>query len=239
MPEDTAGATSATDSASQDAQPQAQDSAGTGQGDGAQGGTGAHSPAPGEDRSAEAMLADAVGADGEGGKDSTGDDPAAQLRKIQADYAKLQRQSRTWETRAKENADKAKAHDAYVDSQKTEQQKLQEERDAAKEEARTERTARLRLLAAANYELPPSMIDHLAGATEDEINTSAESLAAAINERAAILAAAQDKATGQPRNGAANLRPVESMRPGALPASDNKPQDPNAWLRGQLTAKRQ
>jgi hypothetical protein len=239
MPEDTAGAGSATDGASQDAQPQGQATGGNAPAGDAQGGTGTHSAAPGDDRSAEAMLADAVGS-GDGADGSGGDDVAAQLKKAQDAYAKLQRQSRTWETRAKENADKAKAHDAYVESQKTEAQKQADALAAAQEEARTERTARRRLLAAANYDLPPSMIDHLAGSTEDEINTSAEQLAAAINERAAVLAAAQDKANGQgqPRNGAQSTRPVESLRPGALPASDNKPQDPNAWLRATLAAKK-
>jgi hypothetical protein len=241
MSED-AGAQSATDGASPDAQPQAQDGAGTGQGDGAPGGTGPHSATPGEDRSAEAMLADAVGSGD--GQDGAGDDPAAQLKKVQADYARLQRQSRTWETRAKENAAKAKDFDAYTESQKTEQQKLADAAAAAEERATRAEQRYLRTMAAAEHDLPVSLIDRLAGVTEEEINASAEQLAAAINERAAVLAAAQAQVAGngqqqgQPRNGTTGYRPVESMRPGALPASDNKPANPNTWLRDQLAAKR-
>jgi hypothetical protein len=240
MSED-AGAGSATGDASTDAQPQGQDAGGTGQGDGAQGGTAPHSP--GEDRSAEAMLADAVGS-GDGVGQDAGDDPAAQLKKVQADYARLQRQSRTWETRAKENAAKAKDFDAYTESQKTEQQKLADAAAAAEERATRAEQRYLRTMAAAEHDLPVSLIDRLAGVTEEEINASAEQLAAAINERAAVLAAAQAQVAGngqqqgQPRNGTTGYRPVESMRPGALPASDNKPANPNTWLRDQLAAKR-
>jgi hypothetical protein len=245
MPED-AGAASATDGASQDAQPQGQGPGGAGGNDSTTpavvGGAGSHSAAPGEDRSAEAMLADAVGSGD--GQDGAGDDPAAQLKKVQADYARLQRQSRTWETRAKENAAKAKDFDAYTESQKTEQQKLADAAAAAEERATRAEQRYLRTMAAAEHDLPVSLIDRLAGVTEEEINASAEQLAAAINERAAVLAAAQAQVAGngqqqgQPRNGTTGYRPVESMRPGALPASDNKPANPNTWLRDQLAAKR-
>jgi len=251
MAEDTAGAASATDSAGSDAQQQGQGAAGAAKGDGTQGGSGAPGAASSAsgagDLDAAGMLADAVNSpegDGDGGDGAEPGDPAARLAKIEADYKKLQRQSRNWEDRAKANAEKAKAHDAYVESQKTEAQKQADALAAAREEARTERTARLRLLAAASYDLPVSMIDHLAGGTEDEINASAEQLAAAINERAAILAAAQAKADGQqngqqqgPRNGGSS-RPVESLRAGALPASGGSPATPNDWIRAAAGNKR-
>lgn len=202
----------------------------------ARGGAGAHGASPAEgDRSAEQMLTDAADGDGDGGK---ADDP---LAKAQAEIDRWKTQARENEKRAKTNAAKAQQYDAYEESQKTEQQKLTDQLTAAQEDARKAHEERFRLLACAHYDLPPELIPHLGGGTEDEINERAEAFAAAINSRAAVLAAAQ----GQAANGqqqavtpSGPMRPVESMRPGALPAGDAKPQDPNAWVRRQLSNKR-
>ena len=187
------------------------------------------------DRSPEELLADAA-ADGDGTEDP--------LAKANAELAKWKQQARDNEKRAKLNAEKAKNYDAYEESQKTEQQRLADQLAAAQREAQDAREDRFRLLAAAQYDLPPSLIAHLGGGTEDEITERAEAFAQAINERAAVLAAAQAQAAAQeqPRNGnGAGFRPVESLRPGALPASDNKPAaNPNEWFRGMLaSSKRQ
>ena len=172
---------------------------------------------------------------------ATTEDP---LAKANAELAKWKQQARDNEKRAKLNAEKAKNYDAYEESQKTEQQRLADQLAAAQREAQDAREDRFRLLAAAQYDLPPSLIGHLGGGTEDEITERAEAFAQAINERAAVLAAAQAQAAAQeqPRNGnGAGFRPVESLRPGALPASDNKPAaNPNEWFRGMLaSSKRQ
>ena len=189
------------------------------------------------DSSAEELLAEAV-------ENGDGDDLATQLAKLQKQNADLKKHNRTWETRAKENADKAKNFDAYEESQKTEFQRVSDQLAAAQKEAQDAREDRFRLLAAAQYDLPPSLIAHLGGGTEDEITERAEAFAQAINERAAVLAAAQAQAAAQeqPRNGnGAGFRPVESLRPGALPACDNRPAaNPNEWFRGMLaSSKRQ
>jgi hypothetical protein len=246
MPETDAGAGSATDSASSDTQTQGTDAGAPGQDNGATGTTGAHSPAPGtDDRSAEDLLADAVNRPGDADGDGKDDDPAERLKKAEADYKKLLRQSRTWEQRAKDNAGKARAHDEYVESQKTEQQKIADRAAAAEERAAKAEAKLARTMAAAAYDIPPSLIDQITGTTEDECNTSAEALAAAINERAELIAAAavkaQAAANGGQQNGARNggsSRPVESLRPAGMPASDNKPQDANAWIRQALTTKK-
>lgn len=184
-----------------------------------------------DDRSPEELLAEAT-------QDGDQEDP---LAKAQAEIAKWKTQARENEKRAKANADKAKNYDAYEESQKTEQQKFAD-RAAAAEQRAAESDARYhRTLAAATYDLPVSMIDLLGTGTEDEINTRAEAFAQAINERAEVIAAAQAQAAAQqqPRNGnGGGFRPVESLRPGALPASDNRPNDPNAWIRHALGAKR-
>jgi hypothetical protein len=179
----------------------------------------------------EELLAEAA-ADGDGAEDP--------LAKAQAEIAKWKAQSREQEKRAKANAAKAQQYDAYEESQKTEQQRLSDQLAAAQREAQDAREDRFRLLAAAQYDLPPSLISHLGGGSEDEITERAEAFAQAINERAAVLAAAQAQAAQQqqPRGGNGFGRPVESLRPGALPASDNKPADPNAWIRQALGSRR-
>jgi len=184
------------------------------------------------ERSPEELLADAAADSGDD------EDP---LAKAQAEVARWKQQARDNEKRAKLNADKAKNYDAYEESQKTEQQRLADQLAAAQREAQDAREDRFRLLAAAQYDLPPGLIAHLGGGTEDEITERAEAFAQAINERAAVLAAAQAQAAQQqqqPRNGNGFGRPVESLRPGALPASDNRPADPNAWIRQALGSKR-
>jgi hypothetical protein len=196
------------------------------------GGAGAHGASPAEgDRSAEQMLTDAAAGDGDGGK---ADDP---LAKAQAEIDRWKTQARENEKRAKTNAAKAQQYDAYEESQKTEQQKLTDQLTAAQEDARKAHEERFRLLACAQYDLPPELIPHLGGGSEDEINERAEAFAAAINSRAAVLAAAQGHAANgqqQPARPPGPMRPVEALRPGALPAGDAKPQDPNAWVRRQL-----
>jgi hypothetical protein len=190
-------------------------------------------------RSPEELLADAAENGDEDFEPGSIEALKAELAKVKASEDKWKRQSRENEKRAKENAPKAQQYDAYVESQKTEQQRLADQLAAAQAEAQRAREDRFRLLAAAQYDLPPSLIDHLGGGTEDEITERAEAFAAAINERAAVLAAAQAQAAAQqqPRNGG-GFRPVESLRPGALPASDNKPADPNAWIRQALNGRR-
>lgn len=231
MPEDaSAGAATATaDQAPTDGQ---QDSGpATGAPD-----TGTPAPTPGvDDRSPEQMLAEALGSDdGDGGTQD-----ADALKTAQAEIARWKKQARDNEKRAKENAQKARDYDTYTESQKSEIQKATERATAGEQEATKWQSLYHRTLACANYDIPLSLIDQIQGSNEDEINASAESLSAAINERAATLAAAQARASG---NGTAQYQspggfrgPVESLRPGALPASDNKPRTPEQWLRDQIS----
>lgn len=198
---------------------------------------GTHAPTPGvDDRSPEQMLAEAVGNGDEGSGDGGQEDA---LKTAQAEIARWKKQARENEKRAKENAQKAKDYDTYTESQKSEIQRATERATAGEQEATKWQSLYHRTLACANYDIPLSLIDQIQGSTEDEINASAEGLSAAINERAATLAAAQAKVNGgaQPyaTNGGGFRGPVESLRPGALPASDNKPRTPEQWLRDQIT----
>lgn len=234
MADDTGGAGNGGEGTSNGAGPDEQQAQGSGPSDGnqgtPQGGTGAHSATPGvDDRSAEDLLTEAVNASD--GGETTGKD---ELAAAKAEAAKWRDMARKQETRAKANAGKAQQFDAYQQSQMTEQQKLAAQLQDAQDRAKQAEGRYHRTLAAATYDLPPSMIDQLGDGTEEEISQRAEMFAAAINEKAAILAAAQAQASGQqqgqrPANG--TQRPVESLRPGGLPASDNKPRDANQWFR--------
>jgi hypothetical protein len=184
-------------------------------------------------RSAEDMLAEAVDAP---------DDDGDPLARATAEAAKWKDVSLKAEARANKAAATAKANAgaaqklaAIEDANKTEIQRatdraVQAEQRAADAEGRYHRT-----LAAAQHEIPPSLIDLITGATEDEITASAEALAAAINDRAGDIAAASARANGlaQPQR-PQSTRPVESLRPGAVPASAPDNNDPNAWIRNAV-----
>lgn len=187
-------------------------------------------PAPGaDDRSAEEMLGEAVGAGDDGAED-----PAKALAKAQADVKKWRELSRKNENTAKQNQEAARRLQELEDANKTELQRatdraVQAEKAAAEAEGRYHRT-----LAAANHDIPPSLIDLISGSTEDEITASAEALAAAINDRAGDIAAASARANGLQPQRPQSTRPVESLRPGAVPASEPDRNDPNAWIRAAV-----
>jgi hypothetical protein len=236
MSEDAAAAAGTADGAAGDA--------GTAAGD-----AGAGPAAGADDRTPEEMLADA--ASGTEGADDDGD-LAAQLRAARAAEQKWKNTVLKAEARANKNADAAKRLQEIEDSQKTELQRATEAQQAAEQRAAEAEGRYHRTLAAATYGLPPTLIDLLSGGTEDEINASAETLAAEINARVADQVAAQlataTQAAGTTGNGAAarsastaagaaaaarGRRPVESMRPGGIPstASAGAVTDANQWLR--------
>ena len=185
------------------------------------------------------MLGAALADDGDD-DDGSSDDPAKQLAAAQREAKKWRDLSRKNETAAKKAlADAQKGAEAarrlaeLEDKDKTESQRNAERATVAEQRAVDAEAKYHRTLAAATYGLPPSLIDRISGASEDEINESAEQLAAAINE------AAEQRATAPRGNGSGNpQRPVESLRPGAIPASNGgSPNDPNALFR-QLMGQR-
>lgn len=101
------------------------------------------------------------------------------------------------------------------EAQKTEQQKLTERATTAEQQLAEVQSANARLMAAAAHNIPPELIEFLGAGSEEEINARAEILA----ERLKATAPAP-----------VNKRPVESLTPGAAPASA-KPADPDAWIR--------
>ncbi|WP_432159068.1 hypothetical protein [Streptomyces sp. bgisy153] len=117
-----------------------------------------------------------------------------------------QAEARKWEQRAKENYDKAKAHDAYVESQKTEAQKLADAKAAAEKQAATAQAEALRWRIAAKNGISDEDAEvFLTGATEETLTRQAERLVALRTPQ-------------QPAASATPQTPVEALRPGALPA---------------------
>lgn len=111
----------------------------------------------------------------------------------------------------------------YEDRDKTELQKAQEAAKQYEQELNATRVANARLMAAAIHNLPPDLIDLLGDGTDEEIDARAKLLAEKLAASAPPPQAERDPSPAQ-------TRPVESLIPGARPASQ-EPEDPNAWLR--------
>ena len=228
MSEDAGAAAGTAEGDTTSAQPQAQDAT------------------PGvADRSAEDMLADAVGSDA--ADDGKAADPAAELAKAQAEAKKWRDMSRQNEKKWKDASPALEELQKIRDSQKTESQRQAEALAAAQKDAAEARQANWRLLAAASHDLDPSLIDDLRGETEEEVSASAERLASAISKRVAEQVASLQAANAAAQNGAQNgaqygqqrqQRPVESMRAGAMPAQTDAPKNASDWFRQQLSGAR-
>jgi hypothetical protein len=102
-----------------------------------------------------------------------GQEPAT----FDAEYVKkLRAQAAQYRTEAKANADAASRLAALEESQKTETQRLLEERDALRAERDQVRSEALRTRVALNKGLPGDLADRLRGATEDEMSEDADRL---------------------------------------------------------------
>lgn len=106
----------------------------------------------------------------------------------------------------------------HEDSQKSEIQRATEQAQTFQQQLAQERETNARLLAAATYGIPPELIDLLGGGSADEISGRAEVLAERLK-------------TTAPAAPAAAQRPVESLTPGAVPASSSGDASPDQWIR--------
>jgi len=170
-----------------------------------------------EDTEAQTMLANAVDA-GEQGKTTTSAgnrsistahtetvSPWDELGSFE-DVKKRLEHARTWETRAKANADAAKKLADLEESQKTEQQKLADRLTAAEQELSGYRVREVRAKAARDAGLDADMGQFL---TENEPET----------------------ALAQAKLLAKKLQPAKAdLKQGARPAAQ-QPESPSAWLR--------
>lgn len=99
-------------------------------------------------------------------------------------------EARKWESRAKQSHAAAKANEDAAkrladleDSQKTEAQKLQEERDKAQKDLADERTARIRAEVANSKGIPAKL---LSGTTQEELEAQADELIRWRGEQATV-----------------------------------------------------
>lgn len=113
----------------------------------------------------------------------------------------------------------AQKHQEFEDAQKSETQKANERAQNFEQQLADERSQNARLLAAATHNIPPELIELLGNGTAEEIGTRAEVLAERL--KAATPAPAPTSA-----------RPVESLTPGAAPASSAGGATPDQWIRG-------
>lgn len=131
-------------------------------------------------------------------------------------------EARKWEARAKENSAAAARLTELENAQKTEAEKTTERLTAAERKAADAELASLRLdvaLDKAPDGMPIAQVRKLAkrltGATREELESDAAELFADF----------------KPAAGASARRPVESLKPGALPAGESGAGDPNEWMR--------
>lgn len=110
----------------------------------------------------------------------------------------------------------AQKYQEVEDAQKTEIQKATERAQNFEQKLADMQATNARLLAAASHNIPPELIDLLGSGTDEEINARAE-----------VLAERLKPATPAP----APQRPVESLTPGAAPASSAADTTPDQWIR--------
>lgn len=112
----------------------------------------------------------------------------------------------------------AQKYTELEDAQKSELQRANERAQTVEQQLADERAQNARLMAAATHSIPPDLIELLGSGTADEINSRAEALAERL--KAAAPAPAPTPA-----------RPVESLTPGAAPASSAGGATPDQWIR--------
>jgi hypothetical protein len=117
----------------------------------------------------------------------------------------------------------AQKYAEFEDAQKSELQKATERATGLEQKLSGLQSANARLMAAATHNIPPDLIDLLGSGTDDEINARAEALAERLKATAPVQAPATQ-------------RPVESLTPGAAPASA-KESSPDDWIR-QMAGRR-
>lgn len=155
----------------------------------------------------------------------------------ESEAAKWRTMSRQHEKTAKANAEAARRLAEIEDAQKSEADRQAERLAAAERRAVEAETARARLLAAAAYNVPAGLLDRLGGSTEDEINEAAQAISEEINAAVEAEVAKRLAATPAPVAPApeparpSRTRPVESLTPGGMPATDEAGVDGNAFLR--------
>ena len=178
---------------------------------------------PEDDAAAQQALADAIAQpEPQDGEDQAHEqnppgpwaDPEAARKEIE----KLRRESAGYRTKLRDAEPQLAEYKKYLDSQKSEQEKLAEAKSAAEAKLAKVMSTNARLTAAATHGIPAELIDLLGTGTTEEIDA-----------RAQLLAKRLTAATTTERP--AGTRPVESLTAGGRPADDPPPLDMDAYLR--------
>lgn len=191
-----------------------------------------------DDEQAQLLLAEAMNSQGgeaseeapsgtPNGKTDPWDDPASARREIE----KLRRESAKWRTQYRQAEPQLAEYQKWLDSQKTEQERLADRLAAAERERDAARLGHARLMAAATYNLPVDLIDFLGDGTDEQIDERAKVLAERLGASAPSTSARAEPARPVQR------RPVEALTPGARPA-DEPPADPNEAFRQFVNSRR-
>ena len=126
------------------------------------------------DKPIEASADNEVTATSEAVAPQTDVEPA---KTFDEDYVKsLRQEAAKYRTQAKDLAEKAKAYDEYLDSQKSEQEKLADQLKQAEEgRAEVEREL-LRMKVASSKNLPGTLVERLRGETVEELEADADNM---------------------------------------------------------------
>lgn len=161
----------------------------------------------------------------------------------QEDPEELKKQLAHWkstaqkhERTARDNSSAAKKLRDIEEANKTELQKAIDAQHDAEARAAAVTSQNARMMAAAANDLDPDLIPFLGDGTSEEINERAVQLAAIVDASARKLV---EQIQGQNGNGSAALgvrqtRPVESLRPGSAPAT-NQPVTHDQMFRQLIT----
>lgn len=129
----------------------------------------------------------------------------AEPQSFDADYVKtLRAQAAKYRTEAKANADAAQRLAALEESQKTETQRLLEERDALRAERDTVQAEAMRARVALSKGLPADLADRLRGSSDEELAEDADRLLALLKPAGPPRFGAVDQGVRPPSGGTAS-----------------------------------
>lgn len=140
--------------------------------------------------------------------------------------------AREQENRAKSNAEKAQAHDAYVESQKTEAQRLADAAETSKREAAEARAEATRYKVAATHGVGAEYFDLLGDGDEAAIEERAKRISSLLAGNAENVQLKADIEALRAGKTPATIRPVADLKPGATPKPDVAADTsyPASWL---------
>lgn len=176
-----------------------------------------------DDAQAQHLLAEAVQSSKDEPQDEQQDDLWADPERARREITKLRREAAKYRTQLREAEPKLTEYQKWLDSQKSEQERLAERLAQVERERDEARLGHARVMAAAAHNIPPELIGRIAGATPEEIEEAAEELAKVLDRLVAERASTSGRS--------ASTRPVESLRPGATPATTDQQIDMDSLLR--------